>query len=111
MCHSCYLKLTGDEPVERTEAVIRAGHLANQVYELPHCGTGGPLHVQLDDMNLEDEHFLPTDRPGLDEVIDTWYPELRRIPGAVDLIFQTWDALAALTEAERAEAVFHRESF
>lgn len=69
------------------------------LYEMPRCEAGGPLHVVLDDWNLEDEFLIPWVGPkGLDgAVID------RVFSSEVISKAQTiCDLMRPLSEAERA---------
>lgn len=65
MCKGCWLKhgaptelpANADEIVEAIEAL----------YEQPRCGVGGPLHVELDDLNLDlDGHIWEPWSPDYD---------------------------------------------
>jgi hypothetical protein len=47
------------EPIE----VLSFWKLCDELYEKPLCGAGGPLHVILDDFNVEDE-FLSYENDG-----------------------------------------------
>lgn len=52
MCQHCW---TGDfgMPVTADDTTLAVAHLIERLYEMPGCGTGGPLHDVLDDMNLQ----------------------------------------------------------
>jgi hypothetical protein len=103
MCGDCYARLTGGDPPPDTPAVREAAALVAAVYAAPWGGTGGPLHVEIEDMNLEDRFFAS------DSALETaisWYGEELGDDGA-DLCRRTFCALAALSEAERASAVWN----
>ena len=44
----------GGEWPPLTDVMIETSLLINQLYHLPQCGTGGPLHITTDDSNVDD---------------------------------------------------------
>lgn len=60
-------------------------------YQLPGCGVGGPLHIVLDDLNVEDEH-IQWCVDHLDERLD-WNEPLS--PGMDAVVRVTTQGLAA----------------
>lgn len=65
MCYACYMdqdedsgefKLPPPAPHPETDRLVE---LIGQLYELPECGSGGPLHSVLDDWNLNFETITP----------------------------------------------------
>lgn len=78
MCGDCVRKYVGDAEVDTTtDAFKEVAALVEWVYaQERYSVTGGPLHLQLDDFNLEDHHCRP-------EAIDWWtegYPS--KVEGA-----------------------------
>lgn len=60
MCQACVEEYMADEG--RSEPPSSAEHTVLVLaiacyYQLPGCGAGGPLHIVLDDLNVEDEHI------------------------------------------------------
>lgn len=70
---------------------------------MPGNGIGGPLHVTLDDMNIEDSNIEFCRESGLGIREDYW-PEYRT-PGRDALLGTICDGLLALSEGERAMVV------
>lgn len=59
MCINCARKYGGHDVLEITPEMREAINLVIWVYCQDEYGVGGPLHVQLDDYNLEDRHWEP----------------------------------------------------
>lgn len=112
MCESCLTELTGGRVPPTTMAMRYAAALVCEVYAQPWGGVGGPLHVFVEDMNLED-HWFEDPRHRADTLgkwVDEWaYGEDYDVDDMRRLCALTFDALAGLTEAERAVAVWHRD--
>lgn len=61
MCGSCWTKY--GEPTVWNEDIAEAVELLKRLYELE--PTGGPLHVEVDDWNIDHDVILPTyESPG-----------------------------------------------
>lgn len=59
MCRTCWNER--GSPAEDSPEIRRAMELVASIYETEH--TGCPLHVALDDWNLEDQHWEPWGGP------------------------------------------------
>lgn len=57
MCVDCIRKYGGHDVLEVTPEMAEATALVEWVYDQDEYGVGGPLHVQLDDYNLEDRNL------------------------------------------------------
>ena len=79
----------------------QAAALVNRIYASEWGGGGGPLHVEMDDMNVGDERFT---RERLDSFPEPWLREIYSdlTPTDWELCQDTLRALAALPKAERA---------
>lgn len=55
MCVSCWI--THGQPANRSPEIDRAADLVRALYDIH--PVGGPLHVVVDDWNLEDEFLIP----------------------------------------------------
>lgn len=55
MCHSCWIQK--GQPVVWDEDVAEAVRLLGRLYELE--PTGGPLHVEVDDWNVDEDEIKP----------------------------------------------------
>lgn len=51
MCRNCWT--VAGSPYDLPENAAEIVDAINDLYDLPDCGAGGPLHVQLDDWNVE----------------------------------------------------------
>ncbi len=105
MCWQCVQEAGGDT-LEDTPEVRRVARMVADFYALPGCNVGGPLHIVIDDYNLEDQ-ILDWCIENLDDWLHNWWdpgdenedPEPVRST-AVDLV----GALRTLNEAQRAAA-------
>lgn len=96
-------KIEVEQPATHAPEVHAAALLVAEVYAHPWGAVGGPLHVYVDDLNLEDDWFTdPEHRAGIAATAARWYPDAGA--ACVDLCERTFDALAALTEPQRIEA-------
>lgn len=107
MCVVCYTELTGGTPPPMTDEMRATRELVRAIYATDWGKTGGPLHIHLDDMNLEDHFF---DEEGRQQLLDQG-GYLREHFTHLDeddwrLVLRCFDALSKLTEAERAEVVY-----
>lgn len=71
MCEGCWVD-EYDRASEIPENGEEIADLIRELYSMPRCDSGGPLHVAIDDFNIEDEHWKPyvhSDEP------DYWTPE------------------------------------
>lgn len=101
MCSGCVEEYLDGKPApEMTNDMKYVAALITFFYTLDECSVGGPLHVQLDDYNLEDE-FWSTDRDEQWEK-DMWasYP-----PHVQSLAAVICWRMALLTIQERAMAL------
>lgn len=60
MCIGCIEQDCEADEIEAAKAnpeVLRIRAMVKQLYTLPLCGTGGPLHITTDDTNVEDGHL------------------------------------------------------
>src|SRR5690349_9698704 len=94
MCGSCLTEYGG--PVEMTPVMTEARAAVVALYRL--CSTGGPLHAQVDDMNVDDRFFDAEHRDSLPR-----WAEGEDDPALARAAF---DALAPLTPAERATVCY-----
>ena len=51
MCKTCWT--VAGSPYDLPENAAEIVDAINDLYDLPDCGAGGPLHVQLDDWNAD----------------------------------------------------------
>jgi hypothetical protein len=86
---------------ESSPDMIELASLIKPFYELPHCGTGGPLHISLDDFNLDDD-CLAFCRASLDNEDAYWSDNIAVIKKPALRIL---DLCIGMSEAERATAV------
>lgn len=72
MCEGCWADYGSprDVPEDADQIVAQFEDL----YSRDHCSTGGPLHVVLDDWNLEDEHLGPWE-----DERDPWPPDVMEL--------------------------------
>lgn len=105
MCHACWTRYTGGTAPPFTEDMGRAQELVRRIFATEWGCTGGPLHVEIEDMNLDDWHFTAERREKLAKTINAYYPLLNKRRHRQDrqLVYDAFDALAKLTPAERAE--------
>lgn len=98
MCLTCVEKYGGTD-VEVTDDMRRVSRLVNDLYSLEGCVTGGPLHIVVDDYNLEaqDLEWCRKHLDGRD------YEEHVKV-----LCHTILDALTPLTLAQRARAIHDR---
>lgn len=91
MCRSCYVDTYGaptDLP-DNAETIIEQ---INDLYAQPDGGTGGPLHVALDDMNLDDDCWEP-------------YTEHDWLPRTMELAKQISRRMKVLSVDQRAAVI------
>lgn len=86
MCGGCWDKY--GRPTTLPSGWQKTVQLIEMLYDEPDCGVGGPLHVVLDDWNLEDEHLEPY--------------EGDYAPRAMELAQRISRRLRAMTLSERA---------
>jgi hypothetical protein len=98
MCEHCLDEITEGKRPPVTDAMRDLAGLCWDWYRMPGNDTGGPLHITLDDMNVEDSNieFCRTNGLGPDGF---WPPERDA------LLTQICDGLLALSEGERAMVV------
>lgn len=91
MCVHCWTEAGSPEELPaNADEIIEA---IETLYGLPDCGTGGPLHVELDDWNLELETWTPYNgRPG----DAPWYS-----PEAIDQAQKVCDLMKPLPVQQR----------
>jgi hypothetical protein len=90
MCFGCWQEY--GKPSVISPAVVLACGLVRRVYDF-NC-VGGNLHAQLDDWNIEDEHW---------ESYSVYHDDCS--PGQIEVERQCFDAFKALTLEERAAAL------
>ena len=102
MCLSCYRRITGtEERLPETDLMRHAAALVNLIYSSEWGSGGGPLHVEMDDMNVGDERFTSERLAAFPEQwLHKIYSDLT--PADWALCQDAISALAALTAAERA---------
>lgn len=93
MCRACWEEQ--GSPTDLPDNAAEVIDLINQLYDQPDGGTGGPLHVALDDFNIEDRYIEPW--PGGD-----YTPETR------DLADRIAHLMRPMTEAHRAAVLAER---
>jgi hypothetical protein len=115
MCGGCVRYYIGDTEVDLSKPEIQeAAGLVAWVYAQDEYGVGGPLHVQLDDFNLEDRHLTANSlvwwtrgypaREGIREFpapAPDGFPE-----GHEEKFLRLLELLRGMSEAERAAAVW-----
>lgn len=94
MCRACVAGYAEEDP-----RLARAAHAIRKLYSLPGCATGGPLHVIVDDTNVEDEYFNI-----LNEIDTTRYPET-----TMAVAREALDLLRPLSAFERAYVIVYHE--
>ncbi len=117
MCINCVRAYGIDEVGESTPEMVEAIELVCWVYAQDGYGVGGPLHIQLDDYNLEDR-FLE------DSAIDWWEKPVQvheRTRGSLmgevldpehkAKFLRLLKLLRAMTLAERAATVWRAKGF
>ncbi len=60
MCYQCVEEYAKDEGLTDVSVPAELKPLVERIrafYELPDCSAGGPLHIVLDDTNVEDDHI------------------------------------------------------
>lgn len=87
MCSSCWAEY--GKPTEMPDNGDAVVALIRELYDQPDGGAGGPLHVVLDDWNLEDGHLDPY--LGSDD----WTP-------------RTWELAVQISAALAAMPLMHR---
>lgn len=101
MCHDCYMEyVCGEEPVV-TSDMRNAKILVETVYRLPGCSLGGPLHVIVEDMNVDDRMFK---EPLSFRFYEDMSDEDKR------LCNETFQMLKGLTVQERAWVTYYQGS-
>lgn len=108
MCDECWKE--AGSPAILNEKTRAAAALIDAVYAFDdECGTGGHLHCQLEDWNLEDRFFEAGDR---EAIVNGFYcsgsPNWENLPysdGARKAQLDCFDALAAMTQPERESAL------
>lgn len=107
MCGSCWEQLGC--PVLFDTEIEECARLINELYEL--CPTGGPLHCELDDMNLgalqiTPMYAIPASANGMRKAIeDDYSEEVHRICDRIA------ELMNGMTEGQRASAVAHHEGW
>ena len=91
MCQGCWEEYGSPKII--SPATVMACGLVNRVYN--YCGVGGNLHSQLDDWNIEDEHW--------DKF--TIYDDDEPSSMKLDAERKCFDTFKALTLEERASAL------
>lgn len=116
MCRSCWFNDHG-APVFNGPEVLVAAELIRRLYALPTCGSGGPLHWMLDDMNIDDEQFADFDvKVACAARIDALAKGHCAVPPEVaqeieDTCVLIFHALGAMSEAHRAAAIAWKEGW
>jgi hypothetical protein len=104
MCESCWVK--HGAPVVWNEDIAEAAELVRRLYALEPMG--GPLHVQLEDMNLDMDmtpmYVIPGNQYG-PETPDRYSAEVHEICDAIQEIMEP------MTEGWRASVVAHYEGW
>lgn len=83
-----------------TLEMVRIAQLIEDLYQLPDCSTGGPLHIITDDNNITD-HNLESCRQWLLDPDDEWHGRSRS-PARDELGTQILDGLLVMSEVERS---------
>ena len=96
MCRACWEE--HGSPTELPDNAAEVISLINDLYAHPDGGTGGPLHVLLDDFNVQDQFVKPYHRDDDD-------PALR------DLADRIADLMLLMTEDQRAAVLAEREGW
>ncbi|MBF6138142.1 hypothetical protein IU501_34805 [Nocardia otitidiscaviarum] len=82
--------------ISQQENVQAVARMIEQLYAMPDCGTGGPIHCVVDDTNVEDES------------LEVWHPEEHgfepHTPEVMAHAQAVLDALRPLSLQERAVA-------
>lgn len=101
MCHACWED--DGRPNDRTPETARLVELIGQLYGLPECDSGGPLHCELDDWNLDFTTRGPIYRSPFTE--EDWSPEVYRVGNEIISIMNR------MTEDQRMTALAIHEGF
>lgn len=98
MCYSCWEERERPTalPADATETVA----LIEQLCEMRDCGVGGPLHVVVDDFNIEDPLYWP--EPGQ---LDYYAADVQAFARTV------FDRLVSYSENERVAVLALREGW
>ena len=116
MCRSCYDRYTQGTPPAMTPRMAETAELIAHLYSFPWGSSGGPLHVTLDDMNLDDTQFDSDHRRMLvghgngrgtvtcDYDLSGLYPDL--LDEDWELCLAIFDRLAEMSIPERAQTVW-----
>jgi hypothetical protein len=63
VCEDCLETYQAADALPPTSDMLKIVAMVQTLYERPGCGAGGPLHVVLDDFNLEDGMLVPWSEP------------------------------------------------
>jgi hypothetical protein len=121
MCYGCAVEivcdidLSEDDPPVKipwptiTEEMRLCAILVENLYELPHGGTGGPLHIAVDDYNIDAMSlaFCRNEVEGGDT--DGWYGESWGALAEVSL--RILNLMDEMSEPERATMLALRDDF
>lgn len=99
MCMNCLYEYVDDALPEMTDDIRRAALIVKSIYDTFEGCTGGPLHVILDDYNLEDRYFCKSEE-ALRELAGPDCPDW-----LLDLAWRATTALVRLPLPERAYAI------
>lgn len=102
MCWDCVHHYVSDGRVTMTDDMREVAILVDAIYSTPWGTTGGPLHIYLDDFNLDD-HWFVEERPA--DIAESIQRRWDDQTVDADLVWRCWDLLRTLTEPERAVAV------
>lgn len=107
MCGACYRTYTEDGVPEMTSEMEEIVTKIKVTYDAdtPWAELGGPLHVQIDDMNVMDSMFDDKHAAQLTAAIADDYPDMT--PSEATLFFAIFDGLRLLTPAQRAVCVWN----
>lgn len=102
MCEHCLDVICDGKRPPVTDAMRALAGLCWDWYRMPGNDTGGPLHITLDDMNVEDSNIRYCRSNGLGP--DDYWPEYRTTERDA-LLIQICDGLLGLSVPERAMVV------
>lgn len=102
MCEGCWVEQ--GSPTELPPTADRIKELLHRLYEDLGHGTGGPLHVAVDDYNLDDESqaLIPSYRwdPPIEDTDGPYSPETRQVCDELSELLQ------ACSEPERYAVLY-----
>lgn len=105
MCSDCWASEYGS-PAEWTAQTARFLELHRELYRELDCSTGGPLHIVLDDWNIEDDS-LAWCRENLPADLE-WYEDALRAD-IERVCLELLDIMDGWTLAQRASALAFEE--